>query len=78
MHVVLFMGPSMNRAESVALMQIAFAHSSLAYLSCLFIFPHSRKKLVNVTEEGKCCTQAEYNNETSRPAVPKREYRTYL
>lgn len=32
MHVVPFVDPSMNRADSVPLMQIALAHSSLAYL----------------------------------------------
>lgn len=60
MCVVLFMAPSMNRADSVALMQIELTHSSPAYLPCLFICLHSRKRLGERDKRGKkCCTQAE-------------------
>lgn len=63
MRAVLFMAPSMNRADSVALMQIALTHSSLAYLSCLFSASTAEKDLVNVTKGGK-------NVQTSHPTVP--------
>lgn len=72
MQVLLFMDPSMNRADVVALMQIALAHSSLAYLPCLFICLHSRKKLVNVTRGEKMLHSDRDNNQTSRPTDPER------
>lgn len=61
MHVLLFMDPSMNRADSVALMQIALTHSSLAYLPCLFICLHSTEKNGerHKKRKKKCCTQAD-------------------
>lgn len=64
MRAALFMDPSMNRADSVALMQIAFAHSSLAYLPSVPVYlPRQQKEsggggggdlgVVIVTKAGK-------------------------
>lgn len=60
MRAALFMDPSMNRADSVALMQIAFAHLSLAYLPSVPVYlPRQQKesgrggRVVIVTKAGK-------------------------
>lgn len=71
MHVVPFVDPSMNRADSVPLMQIALAHSSLAYLQWLFICLRRRKTLVNVTRGEKLLYSGRGYNQPSHPTVPK-------
>lgn len=69
MRAALFMDPSMNRADSVALMQIAFAHLSLAYLPSVPVYlPRQQKESGrggasgDRDKSGKGCTQAQTIN----------------
>lgn len=53
MHLVLFMDPSMNRADSVSLMQIAPAHSSLGLPSVPDYLPPQQRKIGERDKKGE-------------------------